>query len=96
MRAAINFDVRDERTVQDELIFKYQLFFVSTVLGKELTERAHASHIGTEACIRRARDTVFWPRMTTELKEYISKCDVCLAHLSGVGKKPIQHQEFVA
>ena len=26
-------------------------------------------------CIR-----MYWPRMSSELKEYISKCDVCMAH----------------
>ena len=30
--------------------------------------------------------------MGTELKEYISKCDVCLAHRASPGKEPIlQH-----
>ena len=50
----------------------------------------HASHIGIEACIRRARDTLYWPRMTTELKEYVAKCDVCMAHRSE------QQHEFAA
>ena len=59
-------------------------------------EVTHASHIGIEACIRRARDSLYWPRMMTELKEYIAKCDVCLAHRSAQSKEPIQQHEFVA
>ena len=90
------FDVRDELTVQDELIFKGQLLVVPTVMRKELMASTHATHIGIEACMRRARDTLYWPRMSTELKEYISKCDVCLAHRSGQGKEPILQHEFVA
>ena len=54
----------------------------------------HASHIGVEACIRRARDSLYWPWMTTELKEYIAKCDVCMAHRSEQSKEPIQQHEF--
>ena len=37
----------------------------------------------------------YWPRMTTELKEYIGKCDVCMAHRSEQSKEQIQH-DFVA
>ena len=51
----------------------------------------HATYIGT-GCIRRARDSMFWPHMTTELKEYISKCDVCLTYHASPGKEPLlQH-----
>ena len=56
----------------------------------------HNSHIGIEGCIRRARDTLYWPRMATELREYISKCDVCLAHRTGQAKEPLLQHEVVA
>ena len=56
----------------------------------------HASHIGVEACVRRARDSLYWPRMTTELKEYIAKCDVCMAHRSEQSKEAIQQHDFAA
>ena len=39
---------------------------------------------------------MFWPRMSSELKEYVSKCDVCLAHRSTQGKEPIVQHEFPA
>ena len=61
----------------------------------------HASHIGVEACIRRARDSLYWdslywPRMSTELKEYIAKCDVCMAHRSEQSKEPFQRHDLAA
>ena len=40
----------------------------------------HSSHIGIEGCIRRAHDTLYWPCMATELREYISKGNICLLH----------------
>ena len=90
------FDVRDELTIQDELVFKGQQIVVPAVLRKELMEKTHATHIGIEGCIRRARDTLYWPRMTTEIKEYISRCDICLTHRTGQGKEPILQHEFIA
>ena len=82
-------DVRDEVTIQDELIFKGQQ--IVAAVAKELMEKTHASHIGIEGCLPRARETLCWPRMTTELREYISKCDVCLFHCNDQGKSQCSH-----
>ena len=90
------FDIRDELTVQGTLIFKGQRLVVPASLRKELLAATHASHIGVEACIRRARDSLYWPRMSTELKEYIVKCDVCMAHRSEQSKEPIQQHDLAA
>lgn len=91
------FDIREELTVREELIFKCQQVVVPRALKKELMENTRSSHIDIEGCVRRARDTFFWPRMTVELKEYISQlqCEVCLAHRSGQREELILQQEFV-
>ena len=34
--------------------------------------------------------------MTSELKDYISKCDICLAHWASPGKEPLLQHEFIA
>ena len=53
----------------------------------------HATHIGVEGCIRRARESIFWPRMATELKENMSNCDVCMTYRAMPGKET---SEFAA
>ena len=90
------YDIRDKLTLQGELVFKGQQLVVPAALRKELIAASHASHIGIEACIRRARDTLFWPRMTKELKEYIAKCDICMSYRSAQTKEPLQQHEFIA
>ena len=89
------FDFRDELTIQDQLVFKGDCIVVPAALRKEMMAAIHASHIGIEGCIRRARDSMYWPRMTTELKEYISKCDICLSHRALPCKEPLMQHEFV-
>ena len=54
----------------------------------------HGTHIGVEGCIRRARESLYWPGMSTEIKDHIQKCDVCLAHRSSPGKEPILQHEI--
>ena len=77
------FDMRDVLIIQNELVFKGQLLVVPAALRKELMAVVHSSHIGIEGCIRRACDTLYWAQMAIELREYIAKCDVCLAHHTG-------------
>ena len=47
-----------------------------------MLERIHSSHIGVNGCIRRAREAVFWPGITADIKALISRCEVCNAFAS--------------
>ena len=89
------YDFRDELTVQDALVFKGPLLVVPASMRKEMMAVIHASHIGVEGCIRRACDCIYWPRMSTELREYILKCYICLAHRNQPGKEPLQQHEVI-
>ena len=52
------------------------------------------THIGIDGCIWRARECMYWPRMSTELREFISKCEVCLAHRPEQTKEPLEQHQF--
>ena len=90
------FDIQDELTPQGKLVFKGQQLVVPVSLRKKLMAATHTFNIGVEACIQRARDSLYWLRMTTELKGYIAKCDVCMVHRSELSKEPIQQHDFAA
>jgi len=96
------FDIRDELTIQDNLIFKGEQLVIPAVLRREMmsrahaSQRAHASHIGIEGCIRRACVTMYCRIKLTELKVSISKCEVCIAYRSTPAKKPLMQHKFAA
>jgi len=90
------FDMCDKLTIQDELIYKGQQIVAPVAMRKELMEKTHVSHNGIEGCLRRARETLYRLRMTTELREYISNSDVCLSHRNDQGKEPMQSHKFIA
>ena len=46
------YDVRDELTAQNELVFKGQRLLVPASLRKEMMVAIHATHIGLEGCVR--------------------------------------------
>ena len=89
------YDSRDELTIQGNLIFKGQLLVIPAAVRTELMTVAHASHIGIEGCLRRMRECLYWPRMTTQVKDYISKCEVCLSHRSAPPREPLRQNDFV-
>ena len=89
------FDLRDELVVQDSLIFKGSRLVVPTCMRKELMSVAHATLISIEGCLRRVRECLFWPMMASDVKDYVSKCDVCLDHCTSQTKEPfLQHEVF--
>lgn len=71
------FHCRDELTVHDGLIFKGHRVVIPYSLRKFTKEAIHSSHLGMDGCLRRARECVFWPGMSAEVKQYVSMCDTC-------------------
>ena len=70
-------DMRDELALQDGLIFKANTVVIPRSLHADMKARAHSSHLGTESCLRRACECIYWPGMSAEIKQYISACEIC-------------------
>ena len=71
------FDVCDQLSVEEGIVFKGDRCLIPISLRPEVLARLHRSHIGIEGCLRRARESVYWPGMTAALKNYVNRCDVC-------------------
>jgi hypothetical protein len=69
--AMIYVDVRDELTVQHCLIFKGERVVIPTSLRLDMIKRIHSSHIGVECCLRRARESLHWPGMNSQVKDFM-------------------------
>ena len=83
------FQVRDELSAQDGLIFKGQRCVVPLSLRARIKEKLHGAHTGIQSCLRRARETVYWPGMNSDLTDDISKCDICSSYQSSQAKEPL-------
>ena len=58
-------------------------------LRPKIRERLHGAHTGVEDCLRRARETVYWPGMNADLRDYIATCDVCVTYQKDQQKEPL-------
>lgn len=67
------FIFRDQMSVYDSLVFKGERLLIPKQMWSTMKECLHSSHIGVNGCLRRAREGMYSPGMTAELKEYISQ-----------------------
>ena len=54
-----------------------------------MREKAHGGHVGIEGCIRRLKESLFWPGMVADAKTYFGQCDVCLSVQDAPRKEPL-------
>ena len=71
------FSVRDELSVQNGIILRGERALIPKSLRHDMLRRIHMPHMGVEGCLRRARECVYWPAMSSEVKDFIVKCDIC-------------------
>ena len=87
------FHIRDELVVQDGLILRGDRVVIPKSLRRELIEDLHSAHQGIESSLRRARESIYWPNMNSEVKEYISRCEICLTYAPHQQKEPLLSHE---
>ena len=71
------YGLRDELTVQDGVIIRRQTVVIAASLRKEMKNKLLSSHMGTESCLRRVREYIFWPGMSAEIKQQVEAGEIC-------------------
>lgn len=66
-----------ELSTQNGLIFKGQRVIVPKVLRSNMLARLHNSHSGIEKTQRLARDSLFWPGVSQDVRDAVEKCKAC-------------------
>uniref|UniRef100_A0A146L0H7 RNA-directed DNA polymerase n=2 Tax=Lygus hesperus TaxID=30085 RepID=A0A146L0H7_LYGHE len=83
-------DLKDELMVQDGVIFKGNRIVVPKSLRAEFINKIHLCHLGQNASLRRARDTLFWPFMSVQIKDTIKTCQTCQELAPNQTKTPMK------
>ncbi|KAL5489020.1 hypothetical protein EMCRGX_G018062 [Ephydatia muelleri] len=81
---------RDTLTVSDGVIYKGDQIAVPTSLRETYLGKLHASHMGKESTLRRAKDAVYWPNMAKDIEGMISKCRICEEDSPAQSKEKLQ------
>ncbi|CAB4025222.1 PREDICTED: uncharacterized protein K02A2.6-like [Paramuricea clavata] len=76
-------------TVQNGVIFKRERIVIPKSMRPEMLQRIHSSHLGGESCFRKARDVLYWPNMSAEIKDMVEQCTTCNEYQQAQKKEPL-------
>ena len=83
------YDERSKLIESKGLVFRGEQLVVPLSLRKDMLSQLHSSHIGIGGCIRRAREILYWPRMSAEIRDFVSRCTICQMY------RPAQAREAI-
>jgi len=71
------FSLRDSLTHENDVILKGERIFIPKALRAEIKQQLHTTHLGYDSMHRRARDTIFWLGMPSDIKQLAKNCRIC-------------------
>lgn len=71
------YSVASKISVQQGLLMRGGRIIIPPSLRQEILGKIHAGHQGITKCRERARQSVWWPRMSKELENLVNNCTEC-------------------
>ncbi len=87
------YSVRDELAVCDGIVFRGERLVIPQGLRSTIKKDIHTGHAGIDGCLRRARESVYWPGMNSDIKQYIETCEACRMFESSQPKETLMSHE---
>lgn len=83
------FQLQDRLTVDDGLLFLDHRIIIPKSLRNKMLYLLHEPHMGMEKTKLKARMTVYWPNINTDIEQIVSKCTVCEQYRANNTKEPM-------
>ena len=84
--------VKNDLTLEGSLILKGCQLVIPKAARKAVLNKLHASHQGIEKTKRRARQTVYWPGINSDIKSTIEACNLCQEARPSLPKEPMIYE----
>lgn len=84
---------KDELSTQNGRVFRNYRIVIPFKLRKVMIGIVHVAHSGIEATLNLARQTIFWPRMSSEITRRIQGCEICIQFRNSQQQRPMQSHE---
>ena len=68
---------RCDLVIEDGLILKGDRIIIPEILRGQILDALHTGHQGETKCLLLAKESVFWPGITNDIKQLVKDCDTC-------------------
>jgi transposase InsO family protein len=85
---------KEELSVEDGLLFKSDRIVVPRTLRAGVLDDIHGAHLGESKSLCFARDYIFWPSMTAQVKDRVRSCSICNAFRHQQQKETLKPHEI--
>jgi len=87
-------NLRAEIAYEEGLLFLGERLIVPKKLREQILKDLHEGHIGIERTIRKARQALYWPKMSRDIEQHISQCPICEKFFKRNYKAPLIPHEI--
>lgn len=67
---------------------------IPAALRQDMVQAVHGLHMGADKSLQRAKGIMFWPRMTSDITDYVLSCNICLQYRQSNTKEPLVSHEI--
>ena len=85
---------RDEISLEDGLLFKGHRVMMPESLRGETLKQVHEGHYSVKKSLLRAREAVFWPRITQNITNEVQSCKTCQVYSKSQPREILQQHEI--
>lgn len=85
---------RCDLVIEDGLILKGDRIVIPESLRAEVLDILHTGHQGDTKCILLARESVFWPGISNDIRQLVKDCELCNKHQPEQPKLPIMQPDL--
>ena len=85
---------RCDLVIEDGLILKGDRIIIPEALRSQVLEVLHTGHQGETKCLPLARESVFWPGITNDIKQLVKDCDICNKYQAEQPKLPVMQPDL--
>jgi hypothetical protein len=83
----------DELECIEDILYRGNRVIVPKCMRRQMLEKIHSAHMGADSCIRRARQSVYWPNMTSDIRDYVGRCSTCSQYSTKQPYEPLQSHD---
>jgi Integrase zinc binding domain len=73
----VYYSVRSELSVNQGILIKGDSIVIPGSLRADIVSKIHEGHIDINTCRERAKQSVWWPGISSEIQRIVSSCNHC-------------------